>query len=209
MGGAVFANGPVTLANTIIAGNDTPGCGAFVPGVIDGARDISLGDASCPGANVAPKLGPLAANGGPTKTLALGAGSPAINAVPASGAGCPTTDQRGVKRPYGPACEIGAYERAPPTVSTGRASNVSATGAKLHGRLNPNARSTTYHFEYGKTTAYGNSTRIKKLPPGTSTAEVTAAPSGLRHRTTYHYRLVATNADGTRRGADRTFRTGA
>jgi CSLREA domain-containing protein len=213
-GGAVFtaqtdSANPLTLANTIIAGNDTPGCGGIFPGVIVGARDISLGDTSCPGANVDPKLGPLAANGGPTKTRALGAGSPAIDAVPARGAGCPTTDQRGVKRPNGRACDIGAYEHAPPTVRIGRASDISATRGRLHGRLNPNARSTTYHFEYGKTTAYGNATRIKKQRPGTSTVGVLAAVTGLRPRTTYHYRLVATNADGTRRGADGRFKTGA
>ena len=198
--------GATTLTNSIVAGNAAPSCSGAVA---DGGHDISFGDSSCPGVDVDPKLGALANNGGPTKTRALGAGSPAINAVPASGAGCPTTDQRGVKRPKGRACEIGAYEHAPPTVTTGRASNISATRGKLHGRLNPNARSTTYHFEYGKTTAYGTSTRIKNQPPGTSTAEVTAAPSGLKARTTYHYRLVATNADGTRRGADRTFKTGA
>jgi predicted outer membrane repeat protein len=53
-----------------------------------------------------PKLGPLANNGGPTRTMALLAGSPARNA----GAGCPATDQRGVARPQGSACDIGAYE---------------------------------------------------------------------------------------------------
>jgi predicted outer membrane repeat protein len=53
-----------------------------------------------------PKLGTLADNGGPTRTIALLAGSPARNA----GAGCPATDQRGVARPQGSACDVGAYE---------------------------------------------------------------------------------------------------
>jgi CSLREA domain-containing protein len=56
-----------------------------------------------------PKLGPLALNGGPTRTFALLAGSPAIDA--ASTPDCPETDQRGVPRPQGPACDIGSYER--------------------------------------------------------------------------------------------------
>jgi hypothetical protein len=43
--------------------------------------------------------------------MALVPGSAAINQVPATGAGCPKTDQRGVKRPQGPACDIGAFER--------------------------------------------------------------------------------------------------
>ena len=53
---------------------------------------------------VDPLLSPLADNGGPTQTMALQAGSPAINA----GSGCPTTDQRGATR-IG-TCDIGAYE---------------------------------------------------------------------------------------------------
>ncbi len=56
-------------------------------------------------------LGPLAANGGPTKTHALMSGSPAIGAALA--ANCPTTDQRGIGRPSpaGGNCDVGSYER--------------------------------------------------------------------------------------------------
>ena len=53
-----------------------------------------------------PLLAPLADNGGFSQTLALNAGSPAIDA----GSGCPAADQRGVARPIGPACDIGAHE---------------------------------------------------------------------------------------------------
>jgi hypothetical protein len=60
-----------------------------------------------------PLLGPLAFNGGPTETQALLAGSPAIDAGATDG--CPQFDQRGVARPQGRACDIGAYERVPPT----------------------------------------------------------------------------------------------
>jgi hypothetical protein len=63
--------------------------------------------------NTDPKLGPLADNGGPTRTHALLPGSPAIDrgntdvcsADPVGG-----VDQRGVTRPQGAACDIGAYE---------------------------------------------------------------------------------------------------
>ena len=55
-----------------------------------------------------PKLGPLQNNGGLTKTMALGAGSSAIDAINCSSA--PKADQRGVARPQGTACDIGAYE---------------------------------------------------------------------------------------------------
>jgi beta-glucanase (GH16 family) len=53
-------------------------------------------------------LGPLADNGGPTLTHALGTTSPAIDAALA--AACPATDQRGVSRPQGSGCDVGAYE---------------------------------------------------------------------------------------------------
>jgi Ricin-type beta-trefoil lectin domain len=59
-----------------------------------------------------PNLGPLAANGGPTTTMALPSGSPALNAIPSGTSGCAgTTDQRGIPRPQGAGCDIGAYER--------------------------------------------------------------------------------------------------
>ena len=56
-------------------------------------------------------IGPLVDNGGPTLTHALQAGSPAIDA--ADDAVCPATDQRGVDRPQGAACDVGAYEYVP------------------------------------------------------------------------------------------------
>jgi len=60
--------------------------------------------------NVDPKLGLLAHNGGPTETMAIAATSPALDAIPK--AACAVAkDQRGVPRPQGPSCDIGAYER--------------------------------------------------------------------------------------------------
>ncbi len=58
-----------------------------------------------------PLLGALANNGGETETMALSLGSPAIDA--GSDEGCPATDQRGVKRPQGASCDIGAFEFQP------------------------------------------------------------------------------------------------
>jgi hypothetical protein len=49
-------------------------------------------------------------NGGPTKTHALVKGSPAIDAAPVD-SDCPAVDQRGVARPQGAGCDIGAFER--------------------------------------------------------------------------------------------------
>ena len=58
-------------------------------------------------------LGPLADNGGPTQTHALLPGSPAIDAA---GDDCLAEDQRGISRPQGTACDIGAYEVEAETV---------------------------------------------------------------------------------------------
>jgi hypothetical protein len=52
-------------------------------------------------------LASLADNGGTTLTHALLAGSPAIDAASSS---CPEVDQRLIARPFGPACDVGAYE---------------------------------------------------------------------------------------------------
>jgi CSLREA domain-containing protein len=59
--------------------------------------------------NAEPLLGPLGDNGGPTATQALDPASPAIDA----GTDCPPTDQRGVARPQGAGCDIGAFELVP------------------------------------------------------------------------------------------------
>src|SRR5262249_37062439 len=74
---------------------------------LEGGTDCSFGS---PGdlQNRDPLLGALANNGGDVDTLALLGGSPAIDA--GDGVGCPATDARGVARPQGSACDIGAFE---------------------------------------------------------------------------------------------------
>ena len=83
-------------------------------GFSDGGNNW-ISDNTCTGVAGASSLnlGPLAANGGPTLTHALEPGSVAIDAA----GNCVTdfgisTDQRGVARPQGTACDIGAYEVA-------------------------------------------------------------------------------------------------
>jgi hypothetical protein len=75
-----------------------------------------------------PKLGPLADNGGPTLTIALLPGSPAIDAGNTSLA--PATDQRGFPRPAGLAADIGAFEYGSvmPTITVSRSG---ATGLNI------------------------------------------------------------------------------
>jgi hypothetical protein len=112
------ARDALRLQNTIVASSTGAGCAGNTPSaIVDGGFNLSYGDASCPGANGDPELGSLGNYGGPTATLPLGSGSAAINQVPGAGADCPAADQRGVDRPQGGECDIGAFEFATPTVN--------------------------------------------------------------------------------------------
>lgn len=137
-GGGIFrAAGAAQVQNSIIAGNlDTPGnagggtihpdcSGEFSSqgfnligrndgcnGFANGVNGDKVGSGASP---INPLLGALANYGGPTQTHALIPGSPAIDAgnpLPPGGGGfnCAGTDQRGVTRPQGAACDIGAVE---------------------------------------------------------------------------------------------------
>ena len=87
-----------------------------------------------------------------------------------------------------------------PTAATG-----AADGTTVSGLVNANGSATSARFEYGTTTDYGSSVDAGDDVNGA----VSATLSGLTAGTTYHYRLVATNAVGTTRGADATFTTGS
>ncbi|MCF7674164.1 MAG: leucine-rich repeat protein, partial [Akkermansiaceae bacterium] len=97
---------------------------------------------------------------------------------------------------------------APPVVTTGTASGISAHTATLNGTVNPNGSPTAVQVDYGPTTAYGN-TASGTLSPndGYAPREVTASVSGLDLGATYHYRIRATNGGGTSLGGDMTFTT--
>ncbi len=97
----------------------------------------------------------------------------------------------------------------PPVTVTSAATAVTPTSATLNGTVNPNGLATTWYFEWGTTTAYGNTTAVTSAGTGTSTVSVNAGITGLTGGVTYHYRLVATNADGTSYGTDLTFTYGA
>lgn len=95
-----------------------------------------------------------------------------------------------------------------PSVGTKAASNVDYSTATLNGTVNPNGLETKTYFEYGPTTSYGTKTAEVSVGAGASALETAKAVSGLTPNTTYHYRVVATNADGTSSGGDRTFYVG-
>ncbi|MGD9765682.1 MAG: choice-of-anchor Q domain-containing protein [Candidatus Binatia bacterium] len=113
----------ITFKNTIVA-DSSGGTNCFNAGgsLVSAGHNLS-NDATCPFTapgdlnSVNPLLGPLALNSpGTTHTHALLGGSQAIDS--GDNAGCPGTDQRGVTRPQGSLCDIGAYELVPPSTPT-------------------------------------------------------------------------------------------
>lgn len=92
----------------------------------------------------------------------------------------------------------------PPSATTGSATGVSTTSVSLAGTVNPNGAATTYSFQYGTTTAYGQTSATGSLAASTSASNVSETIEGLEAGVTYHYRVVATNAGGTTAGADAT-----
>jgi hypothetical protein len=98
----------------------------------------------------------------------------------------------------------------PPVASTDAATSIEGTQAELHGTVNPNGSSTSYHFEYGTTTSYGSSEPLSpgNLGDATEAGDVEDGIEGLTPHTTYHYRLVATSSAGTATGGDQVFTTG-
>jgi hypothetical protein len=94
----------------------------------------------------------------------------------------------------------------PAVVATNPATNVASFSATLNGSVNPDGLSTTVRFQYGRTTSYGSTTG-NQTRTGNTTQSVAANVSGLTANATYHFRIVATNSNGTTYGADRTFTT--
>jgi predicted outer membrane repeat protein len=143
-GAGLYSEGVLELTHATIAGNAAPGNSLRLAGgqastvmtntivAADTGAACSIGrpfsgsynlddDGTCgfigpnDRANQNPLLGPLQDNGGPTNTVAISAGSPAIGA--ANPAMCTGTDQRGIARPQSGACDIGAFEYVAPTLT--------------------------------------------------------------------------------------------
>ena len=97
----------------------------------------------------------------------------------------------------------------PPSVVTEAASSIAQTTATLGASVNPNGGEVSKcEFEYGTTISYGQSASCASLPgSGESPVAVSAALTGLSPNTTYHFRISATNAGGTSKGSDESFKT--
>jgi hypothetical protein len=117
LAGGLYATSNLTLRATILANNTAsigPDCAG---GPVSAGHNLIRTSAGCSFTRKgsdrlgkAPRLGSLRSNGGPTQTMAVRPASPARNAV--AGAACTVRrDQRGLRRPQGGRCDIGAYER--------------------------------------------------------------------------------------------------
>lgn len=133
-GGAIYIERDLSLRGSLVAENagyyggpDIRVYGTVVASYSLIGSDQGNGIANGSNGNIvgvsasALQLGPLADNGGPTRIRALLSGSPAIDAgICTDGSGNPVaTDQRGVARPQGSSCDIGAYEYRPPYAFSG------------------------------------------------------------------------------------------
>src|SRR5690348_10027242 len=193
---------PVTTLRMSIIANAVNGqdCSGSV-GMTDGGYNLdtgsSCGFASANGSlsNANPQLGPLQSNGGPTQTMALPLGSPAVDAIPGALAGCSgTADQRGISRPQGRGCDTGAFELVqnstdtqPPTTPTGlTATTVGSTSVSL------SWNASTDNVGVAGYTVYRNGTVVGATgATTTSFVDSTASPT-----TSYSYTVDAFDAAG-------------
>jgi len=98
---------------------------------------------------------------------------------------------------------------AVPVADTGAATGVGQTEATLAAKVNPEGAATSVRFDLGTSTAYGLQSASKDAGSGSAEVTVEIPVQGLTADTTYHFRVVATNPDGTTQGADATFKTDA
>ncbi|WP_395736525.1 choice-of-anchor tandem repeat GloVer-containing protein [Prosthecobacter sp.] len=94
-----------------------------------------------------------------------------------------------------------------PQVITGSFPNAAQTGFSLDGVVNPLGTATTYYFEYGEDTSYGEQTTVQNAGSGIAALPVSVTVNDLLPGTTYHVRLVAANSFGISYGDDQIIKT--
>lgn len=194
-GGSIYNMGTLNLTNSILA-NSTTGNDCYHDDFNGGTIGTNINNLietnasvphSCGTAFLAsdPNLGILIDNGGFTQTMALGAGSPAINA--GDNTNCPATDQRGVARQDGQ-CDIGAYEYVSTVTPTATAT---ATRVSKPTKTNTPSRTpsptltrtptltpTTTVVSITPTWTHTNTPTRTPTPTRTNTPTLTVTPSG-------------------------------
>ena len=99
----------------------------------------------------------------------------------------------------------------PPRITAEPTTALGHNEATINAKINPGELATSYHFEYGETTAYGTEVPLggAAIPAGEAFVPVTASLTGLKIGTTYHFRVVASNsaAGSPVASPDKTFTT--
>jgi hypothetical protein len=237
-GGIDIEAGPATIVNSIVTGNTaSPSEESTVRGgggpvlasncsvdpVVKGNAGTltSLGHniesatdcgftASGDQQNVAdPKVGALGNTGGQMDTMALLAGSPAIDTADA--AACPATDEIGPTRPQGPACDVGAYEVpvaavvTPPPSAKPAAPTIGVAGVRracVASSFHVRFRVGTANSTVKKVVVKLDGKRIKSTARGSFTLTI----NGKKLKSGKHrLRITATNAAGQTKTVVRSF----
>jgi hypothetical protein len=206
----------ITMHNTLLAQGSAavgPNCayggGAILTSLGYNAQDLN--DPNCfltmstDQNTVNPRLGLLQNNGGGTDTLLPAAGSPLVGAGDPTG--CSPSDQRGVPRPQGERCDIGAVERTTLVPGTPVVTDITRSGAVATATADPGFLGGSYSFRYGTTAGYGLMTSSVPLLGATGLQTASTSLAGLAPGTTYHVQLVITAPDGTAASPDATFTT--
>ena len=197
-------SGSVTILDSIVAANSADTAHPDVSGAFSSLGNNLIGDASgstsfsapadlvgTTGAALDPKLGPLQNNGGPTPTMALLSGSPAIGKG-TSAHNAPTDDQRGAPRHNSP--DIGAYEIQTLNLSAGTMP-AGAVGAAYHQTLTAGGGSGTINFAV--TTIPGSIPGLNIPSTGTGSLVISGTPTAPG---TVSFTVVATDATGASAG---------
>ncbi len=192
-GGITNTGGTIDVINTIIANSIGNNCGNAAGAIsnngnnIDSGSTCGFGSSNGSMSNTNPQLGTFGNYGGVTKILPLLPNSPAINAgddttcatVYASGAN--SVDQRGAPRPFGPHCDIGAFEYMAPIADLSAMNNsLTKIGGSTHFTATISAGdSVVYVWNFGDGTATANGSLATHIyaAVGIYTARVTATNS--------------------------------
>jgi hypothetical protein len=201
------SGGTMTLNNSIVANSPSGVSDVANDGTLTGSHNLIEDGSGGLSDTITgdPKLGSLASNGGPTQTMALLPGSPAIGGVPANTSGTPSTDQRGFPRNTAAATDIGAFEVQPdfsisvsplsltvPPGSSGVATISTAVSAKTAQAVALSAAGlpagVTASFSPASVTTGGSSTlslaAAASAAAGTFTVTITGTAASGSHTTT-------------------------
>lgn len=96
----------------------------------------------------------------------------------------------------------------PPAAITKGTTNLGLANATLEGASNPKGTTALAFFEYGTTTNLGSATRAQLIGSGITNVAVSATLGPLSDGTTYYFRMVASNFNGTAVGKMLSFTTG-